>query len=94
MEINSQNSDDQTEDVSDDFILADTYCAVAPDESSPENVWFIKVKDSFESAAKIITDYKNVTTCGLRYIEVSFTGKVVLANDFCINYLRKKNILF
>ena len=47
MEINGQNSDDQTEDVSGDFILADTYCAVAPDESSPGSVWFIKVKDSF-----------------------------------------------
>ena len=47
MEINGQNSDDQTEDVSDDLILADTYCAVVPDESSPESVWFIKVKDSF-----------------------------------------------
>ena len=28
MEINGQNSDDQTEDVSDDFITADTYCAM------------------------------------------------------------------
>ena len=37
VEINGQNSDDQT-DFSDDFILADTYCAVAPDESSPESV--------------------------------------------------------
>ena len=54
IKINGQNSDDQTEDVSDDFILADTNCAVVLDESSPESVWFIKVKDSFESAVKII----------------------------------------
>ena len=47
VEINGQNSDDQTEDVSDDLILVDTYCAVVPDESSPESVWFIKVKGSF-----------------------------------------------
>ena len=48
MEINGQISGDQTENVSDEFILADTYCAVVPNESSPESVWFIKVKDSFE----------------------------------------------
>ena len=42
MEINDQISNDQTEDEPDDFILADTYCAVAPDESSLESVWFIK----------------------------------------------------
>ena len=58
MEINEQNSDDQTEYVSDDFILADTYCAVVSDEPSPESVWFIKVKNSFESAVEMIGDYK------------------------------------
>ena len=60
MEINGQNSDDLTEDVSDDFITADTYCAMAPDESPPDKVWFIKVKYSFESAVEMIDDYKNV----------------------------------
>ena len=34
VENNGQNSDDQTVDVSDDFILADTYSPVVPDESS------------------------------------------------------------
>ena len=60
MEINGQNSDDQTEVMSDDFITADTYCAMAPNESPLDKVWFIKVKYSFVSAVEMIDDYKNV----------------------------------
>ena len=52
--------------VSDDFVLPDTYYAV-PDESFPESVWFIKVKDSFESTVEMIDDYKNVFAPGLSY---------------------------
>ena len=61
VEINAQNSDNQTEDdlISDDFILADSYCAVAPDESSPESAWFINVKDPFESAVERISCWDN-----------------------------------
>ena len=43
-----------------------------PDESSPESVWFIKVRDSLESAVEMINDYKNVITPGLCYIEGRF----------------------
>ena len=90
MEINGQNSDDQTEDVSDDFITADTYCAMAPDESPPDKVWFIKVKYSFESA-DMMDDYKNVIAPGLCSIEGGFMGKVdVLAKGFLYK-LRKKH---
>ena len=35
VENNGQNSDDQTVGVSNDFILADTYSPVVPDESPP-----------------------------------------------------------
>ena len=87
VEINGQNSDDQTEDVSDDLILADTYC-----ESSSESVSFIKVKNSFESAAEIIKNFKDVTACGLRYIEWWFIEKVdVLAKGFLYKLSKKKN---
>ena len=38
VETTGQNSDHQTEDISDDFISVDTYTAVAPHESFPETV--------------------------------------------------------
>ena len=72
VEIEGQNSDDQIEDVSYDFLLVDTYCTVVPDESTPESIWFIKVKNSFESAVEIIDDYQNVIAPGLPCIEVRF----------------------
>ena len=95
MEINGQNSDNQTEDVSDYFILADTYCAVAPDELSPESIWFIKVKDSFESAVEMIDDYENFIAPGLRYTEGRFLEKVdVLAKGFLYKLFNKRTFFF
>ena len=83
VEIKGQNSD--IGDASDDFLLADTFCAVAPDESSPETLWFIKVKDSFESAVEMIDDYENVIAPGLPYIEGRFMEKVdVLAKGISV----------
>ena len=61
-----------------------------PDESSPESVWFIKVRDSLESAVEMINDYKNVITPGLCYIEGRFKKLDVLAKGFLYK-LRKKH---
>ena len=95
MEITSQSSDDPTEDVSDNIILADTYYAVAPDMSFLENIWFIKVKDSFESAVEMMDDYENDIAPGRPYIEGRFIEKVyVLTKGFLYNLCKKKNILF
>ena len=63
--------------------MPDTYCAVALYESTSGSVWFIKVKDSFETAVEMINDYVNVIAPGLRYIEGRFMKKVdVLAKGF------------
>ena len=63
---------------------------MAPDESPPDKVWFIKVKYSFESA-DMMDDYKNVIAPGLCSIEGGFMGKVdVLAKGFLYK-LRKKH---
>ena len=68
---------------------------MAPDKSSPENVWFIKVNDSFESAVEMIDDYKNVIAPGFHYIEGRFMEKVdVSAKGFLYELSKKKNILF
>ena len=93
MEIEGQNSD--IEDASDDFLLADTFCAVAPDESSPETLWFMKVKDSFELAVEMIDDYENVIAPGLPYIEGRFMEKVdVLAKGYLYKLSKKKRFFF
>ena len=78
MEIDGQNFHDQTENVSHDFILADTFRAVVPNKSFPDSVWFIKVKDSFEWAIEMIDDCKNLIVPGLRYIEGRFMEKIML----------------
>ena len=56
----------------------------------PESVWFIKVRDSLESAVEMINDYKNVITPGLCYIEGRFKKLDVLAKGFLYK-LRKKH---
>ena len=54
---------------------------MALDESSPESVWFIKVKDSFESAVKMIKG---------RFLE-----KVdVLAKGFLYKLFKEKTFFF
>ena len=84
VEIEGQNSD--IGDASDDFLSADTFCAVAPDESSPETLWFIKVKDSFKSAVEMIDD---------PYIEGRFMEKVdVLAKGYLYKLSKKKTFFF
>ena len=68
-----EDSDDH--DIS-DFLLADTYCAVAADETSSDTNWFIKVKDSYCAQEQKTDDYNNIITPGMDYIEGKFMEKV------------------
>ena len=68
MEPVAQKEDDDDRDDS-EFLLAGTYCAVAPDESSPGSIWFIKVKDSYQAKVKITDDYNNSIAPGMDYME-------------------------
>ena len=86
METTGQNSDHQTEDISDDFISGDTYTAVAPHESFP---------DSFEWPAEMIDDYENVIAPGLRYTGGRFMKKVDdLVKGFLYELSKKKTLFF
>ena len=65
-----------------------------PTESSPESVWFIKVKESFESAVEMIDEYENLTAPTLLYIEGKFMEKVdALAKGFLYKLFKKKTFL-
>ena len=56
-----------------------------PDESSPESVWFTRVKDSFESVVEMIDDCKNVITPGLHYIEGRFKKLMFQPKGFLLS---------
>ena len=62
---------------------------------SPLRVWFVKIKDSFQSAAEMIIDYENAIAPGLCYIDGIFMKKVdVLANEFLYKLSKKKTLFF
>ena len=81
--------------MSDDFLLPNTYCAVAPHKSSKESLWFIKVKDSRVANESVTDDYQHTVSGGQEYIEGQFLDKVDDMFDKGMIYkliLKKKHI--
>ena len=90
-----EGHNEEVDDGSEDFLLPDTYCAVAPDRSSPDSLWFIKVKDSFQASVQMTDDYGNIIALGLNYIEGKFMDKVdTLAEGFLYKLSKKKTYFF
>ena len=61
-----------------DFLLPDTFCAVAPDlENNPanESVWFIKVKKTAIESEDVTDDYHNTIPEGVELYRGSFWRK-------------------
>ena len=91
------SSDDQEEIVPSDFLLPDTYCAVAPDpENNPTNdsVWFIKVKDIFFAKVAVTDDYDHTIPAGSDYIQGQFMEKIDSNAKGDIYKLTKKKTYF
>ena len=92
------SSDDNHEEIfPSDFLLPDTYCAVAPDlESNPTNdsVWFIKVKDTFTAKVSMTDDYDHTIPVGSDYIEGQFMEKIDSNTKGYIYKLTKKKTFF
>jgi len=86
-----EDSDDH--DIS-DFLMADTYCAVAADETSSDTNWFIKVKDSYCEQEQKTDDYNNIITPGMDYIEGKFMEKVHIEPKGTLYKLSKKKAYF
>lgn len=61
---------------SEEFILLDFYCVVAPDLSHPDSIWFIKIIDTLETNVKITDDYENKIAPGKSCIEGRFMEKL------------------
>ena len=47
-----------------DFVLPDTFCAIAADINSPDTMWFVKVNENCEARNTIPGDYDIQITAG------------------------------
>ena len=77
-----------------EFLLADTYCAVAADKSSSDTVWFIKVKDSNNASVQMTDDYNNIIAAGMDYVEGNFLEKLHVVQKGTLYKLSKKKTYF
>lgn len=77
-----------------EFLLADTYCAVATDEKSSDTVWFIKIKDSYRAQKQMTDDYNNSIAPGMDYIEGKFMEKFHIVPKGTLYTLSKKKTYF
>ena len=59
-----------------DFVLPDTYYAVAAEKRSLDAIWFIKVKSSCEAIGKNNDDYDYQIAAGLENIEGQLLGEL------------------
>ena len=50
VELNGEKEDNSN--ASEEFILPDSYCSVAPDSSSPNNIWFIKIINTLKNQCR------------------------------------------
>ena len=89
-----QQYDEPCENDSCEFLIADTYCAVRPDKTSSDSLWFIKVKDSCETNVEVVDDYGNIVAPGLSYIEGRFMEKVDILSKGYLYKLSKKRTFF
>lgn len=92
VESNHEENDSNT---SEEFILPGSYCAVAPDSSSQDSLWFIKIVDTVETNVEITDDYGNRIAPGLSCIEGRFLEKVeASAKGFLFKLSKKKTYFF
>ena len=77
-----------------DFVLLDTFCAIAADINSSDTVWFVKIKEHCE-AENSIKDYYGVQiTAGQEYIKGQFLEKLDTTNKGHLYRLDKCKTFF
>ena len=78
-----------------DFVLPDTFCAIAADINWPDTTWFVKVKQNCEAKNTITGDYDIQITAGQEYIEGYFLEKLNTTTKGHLYRLdKKKTFLF
>ena len=58
-----------------EFLLPNTYCAIAADKVSTETVWFIKINNSMKATEDVTDDYSHTIPAGNEYLEGCFFGE-------------------
>ena len=88
-------TNEDADSASKEFVLPGTYCAIAPEPSSPDSLWFIKVVDIFEAEIEMTGDYNNKIAPGQSYIEGKFMKKVdILDKSFLFKVSKKRTFFF
>ena len=62
--VESNVEKENNSNASEEFILPNSYWAVATDSSSPDSVWFVKIIDALETNVEITDDYENKISPG------------------------------
>ena len=62
--VESNVEKENNSNASEEFFLPDSYWAVAPDSSSPDSIWFVKIIDALETNVEITDDYENTISPG------------------------------
>ena len=74
-----------------EFLLPNTYCAVASDKVSTETVWFIKINNYMKATEDVTDDYSYTIPAGNEYLEGCFLEKhESLAKGYYYKLDRKK----
>ena len=84
-------------DMPTEFILPDSFCAVAPDlENNPanESVWFILVKEILVAQQEVVDDYQNKIPKGVEFIKGHFLEKIQSDSRGILYKLESKKITF
>ena len=72
-----------------EFVLPNSYCAVASDSSSPDIIWYIKIINTLETNLEITDDYGNMIVPGQYWTESRIKVEV-LAKGFLFKHFKKK----
>ena len=55
------------EGFAEDFILPDTFCAIAADNNSPDTVWFIQIIKEDEAVSEVMDDFGHMVAEGMKF---------------------------
>ena len=92
-EVQPQSETDTESEIA-EFLLPDSYCAIAADPSSSEAMWFVKVKASDIAVESIEDDYGNQIAPGVEYIIGQFLEKTEWGSKGSFYKLSKKKTYF
>ena len=78
-----------------DFLLSQSYCAVAADQKSKDTIWFIKITNKSSAIDSMSDDYGNKIAPDQQYLEGHFMEETVsLLKGYTYKLNEKKKTFF